>query len=211
MSALGNGLYASGDYADALSMQEAELSRMRRLGLPEQHLLIAQGNLAITYQMLGRSEEANRIKRDVYSGFLKLKGEEDHYTIRAANNYAWGLYELERFEEVKSLLRKTIPAARRVFGESHNLTLRMRWSYARALYHDDDATLDDVRESVTTLEETERTARRVLGGAHPDVVGIEDSLRKARAMLCAGEGDTGSAVRALRELVAAMPPPGSSA
>ena len=87
----------------------------------------------------------------------------------------------------------------------------MRWSYARALYHDDDATLDDVRESVTTLEETERTARRVLGGAHPDVVGIEDSLRKARAMLCAGEGDTGSALRALRELVAAMPPPGSSA
>ena len=206
MSALGNGLYASGHYADALSMQEAELSRMRRLGLLEQHLLIAQGNLAITYQMLGRFEEANRIKRDVYSGFLKLKGEEDHYTIRAANNYAWGLYELERFEEVKSLLRKAIPAARRVFGESHNITLRMRWSYARALYHDDDATLDDVREAVTTLEDTARIARRVFGGAHPDVVGIEDSLRKARAMLCAGEG-----LNSIREAMAAMPPPGSSA
>ena len=210
MSALGNGLYASGHYADALSMQEAELSRMRRLGLPEQHLLIAQGNLAITYQMLGRSEEANRIKRDVYSGFLKLKGEEDHYTIRAANNYAWGLYELERFEEVKSLLRKTIPAARRVFGESHSLTLRMRWSYARALYHDDDATLDDVRESVTTLEETERTARRVLGGAHPLTVDIENHIRCARAreeLLRARKGDD---VSALRDLMAAMPPPGSA-
>ena len=32
---------------------------------------------------------------------------------------------------------------------------------------DDGATLDDLREAVTTLEETERTARRVLGGAHP--------------------------------------------
>ena len=80
-----------------------------------------------------------------------------------------------------------------------------------ALYMDTGATLGDLREAVTTLEDAERAARRVLGGAHPDVVGIEDSLRKARAMLCAGEGDTGSAVRALRELVAAMPPPGSSA
>ena len=187
MSALENGLSAANHHEAALSVGEADLAMMRRLGLPEQHLLIAQGNLAITYQMLGRSEEANRIKRDVYSGFLKLKGEEDHYTIRAANNYAWGLYELERFEEVKSLLRKTIPAARRVFGESHNLTLRMRWSYARALYHDDDATLDDVRESVTTLEETERTARRVLGGAHPTTVDIEASLQIAQTHLRARE------------------------
>ena len=43
------------------------------------------------------------------------------------------------------------------------------------------ATLDDLREAVTTLEGTERTARRVLGGAHPLTTGIEISLRNARA------------------------------
>ena len=32
---------------------------------------------------------------------------------------------------------------------------------------DDAATLDDLREAVTTLEDAERIARRVLGGAHP--------------------------------------------
>ncbi len=32
-----------------------------------------------------------------------------------------------------------------------------------------------------------RTARRVLGGAHPDVVGIERELRLARAALHASE------------------------
>ena len=47
------------------------------------------------------------------------------------------------------------------------LTLTMRWNYARALWNDDGATPDDLREAVTTLEETARTARRVLGGAHP--------------------------------------------
>ena len=82
----------------------------------------------------------------------------------------------------------------------------MKKDSARALYQDTGATLDELREAVTTLEDTERTARRVLGGAHPDVVGIEDSLRKARAMLCAGEG-----LNSIREAMAAMPPPGSSA
>ena len=44
----------------------------------------------------------------------------------------------------------------------------MRWVYADALLGGRPrATLDDLREAVRTLEETERTARRVLGGAHP--------------------------------------------
>ena len=37
----------------------------------------------------------------------------------------------------------------------------------RARHERDGATLDDLREAVTTLEDTERIARRVLGGAHP--------------------------------------------
>ena len=38
---------------------------------------------------------------------------------------------------------------------------------AIGVYKDPGATLDDLREAVTTLEESERIARRVLGGAHP--------------------------------------------
>ena len=53
---------------------------------------------------------------------------------------------------------------------------------------DPGATLDDLREAVTTLEEIERTARRVLGGAHPLVVHIERVLHNARAIFgCARE------------------------
>ena len=61
----------------------------------------------------------------------------------------------------------------------------MRWYYADALYEDDGATLEDLREAVTTLEETERTARRVLGGAHPTTNWIEAALRGARGALAA--------------------------
>ena len=59
--------------------------------------------------------------------------------------------------------------------------------YGEALYCDTDATLDDLRVAETTLEETARTARRCLGCAHPDTLGIEESLRDARAALRARE------------------------
>ena len=60
---------------------------------------------------------------------------------------------------------------------------RTLWCYARALYHDDSATLDDLREAVTTLEDTARVARRVFGGANPTTDGIGRSLELARAAL----------------------------
>ena len=57
--------------------------------------------------------------------------------------------------------------ARRVLGDNDDHTLRMRWAYAIALYTDDGATPEDLREAVTTLEDSQRIARRVFGGAHP--------------------------------------------
>ena len=63
----------------------------------------------------------------------------------------------------------------------------MRWIYAATLYKEDSATLDDLREAVTTLEETARTARRVLGGSYPLTKSIEDDLQNARAALHSSE------------------------
>jgi hypothetical protein len=59
----------------------------------------------------------------------------------------------------------------------------MRANYARTLSESPSATLDDLRKAVTTLEETARTARRFLGGAHPLTTAIEAALRAARAVL----------------------------
>ena len=153
----------------------------------EENVLAAQSNLALTYSKLGRDEEALQIERDVYSGFLKLQGEEHEYTLSAASNYANSLVGLQRFEEAKALLRETMPVARRVLGESHDLKLRMGWNYALALYRDNGATLDDLHEAVTTLEDAARIARRVFGGAHPITGGLGRDLIKARAALRARE------------------------
>ena len=80
-----------------------------------------------------------------------------------------------------------MPVAQRILGDCNDLTLRMRGTYARALCTDPSATLDDLRKAVTTLEDTTRIARRVLGGTHPLTTGIANSLRDARAALAASE------------------------
>jgi len=197
MRQVANGLSAAGHHEDALTVEEAQLSMLRRIGASEYNILGVQNNLAASYAQLGRHDEASRIQGDVYHVHVKLNGEEHIGTLLAALNYATTLLTLERFQEAKSVLRKSVPTARRVLGENDLLTLKMRKIYARALYEDASATLGDTREAVTTFEEIERIARRVFGGAHPFVAGIEVELRNARAL---ESGD----VSALREAVDAM-------
>ena len=187
MGLLGNGLQGAHCYTDAAILYEAMLSMLRRVGAPEASILNVQENLAVTYGTLGREEEALRMQRDIYSGRLKINGEEHRETLVAALNYAASLSDLERFEEVRALMRKTMPVARRVLEEGNELTLKLRCGYTFALYKDPAATLDDLREAVRTLEAAEGIARRVLGGAHPTTENIEETLRDARAALRARE------------------------
>ena len=183
MNLLGAGLFAMFHHADALSVQEAELSMLRRVGASKLTIFGMQSNLASTYARLGRIRQALQMQRDVYSGLLELYGEEHENTLRAATNYAWSLINFRRFEDGKALLRKTMPLARRVLGENHEITLKVCWAYARALYEDSTATLGDLREAVNSLQQVERTARRVFGRLHPTVVQIEHNLRSSQAVL----------------------------
>ena len=187
MGQLGNGLHQAEHNEDALSVRLADLSAMRRLGASESNILIAQGNLASSYQRLGRLEESSRMIRDVYSGSVQYYGEEHRESLREALNYANALHNLRRFEEANSLLRKTLPVARRVLTDSDEITLKIKLSLAHSLHDSPSATLDDFREAVTTLEDVERIARRVFGASHPFVEVSEQCLRNARATARARE------------------------
>ena len=123
-------------------------------------------NLARTYEELGQQESALSLERDIYFGFLKLKGEEHEHTLLAANNYSASLVSLERFKEARSLMRKLLPVARSALGSSNVTTLRIGMNYARALYLNTGATLDQLREAVALHERTCQTSQRVLGSEH---------------------------------------------
>ena len=115
-----------------------------------------------------------------------------YHTSVAAKNLAATLLDLKCYEEAKLVLRKAIPAARRVLGENNETTFRTRKCYARALFEDPAATLDDVREAVTTLDDVARISRRVMGVANPITRGIEYDIREARAALRARETPPGT-------------------
>ena len=100
-----------------------------------------------------------------------------------------------------------MPVARRVLGESNELTLKMRVVYAAARYKAENATLDDLREAVATLEEIERTTRRVFGGAHPFAVLVARDLQNAQRKITLQEEleDTGfSSLAEAKEVLNAM-------
>ena len=103
----------------------------------------------------------------------------------SASNYASSLNHLKRYTEAKKLLRKALPAARRALGENHQLTLRIRSLYAIFLYEDPDATLDDHREAVATLEFVAPTWRRVFGPSHPETPLVHGALEEAHKALAA--------------------------
>ena len=71
----------------------------------------------------------------------------------------------------------------KISRKSPRLLRIRRWNYAVALRKAEGATLDDLREAVTTLEDAGRIARRVFGGAHPTTRRIEAALRESRASL----------------------------
>ena len=83
MNQLGNGLSDAKHHEDALSVGEAELAMLWRLGAPEDFILATLSNLATTYSRMGRNEEAVQMQRDVYSGRLKLNDEEHYDTLWA--------------------------------------------------------------------------------------------------------------------------------
>ena len=66
--------------------------------------------------------------------------------------------------------------------------------YGSMLYEGDGATLDDLREAVTTLEDAEPIARRALGRVHPIARGLAIVLRRALAALRAREASPGEPV-----------------
>ena len=120
MGQLGNGLYEVLEHQGRVVREEAELSLERRLVQIEENTVLAlQSNIAMVYHQLGRLEEGHKHERDVYSGRLRLNGEE-HLENPRCSQQLLGVAFCHSGASKKPgrLLRKTVPVARRVLGEN---------------------------------------------------------------------------------------------
>ena len=146
--------------------------------------LVAQSNLAISYQRLGRHEEALRIEREVYARRSALYGRDNESTLISAGNLASTLVDdLQQFDEARAFLRDRIPEAMRVCGKDHDITFKMQRMYAQSLYENDGASREDVTAAIAQLEDIDRRQTRIYGAAHPQTRSTRRRLAEARAKL----------------------------
>ena len=143
-----------------------------------------QGNIANSYQGLGRLEEALHLRREVYARRCALHGLNSEDTLISAANLAATLVDtLQQFDEARAFLRDRIPEAMRVCGKDHDITFRMQRMYAQCLYRNDGASLDDVTAAIAQLEDLDRRMTRTYGAAHPQTGSTRTRLEAARKKL----------------------------
>ena len=184
MNLLGNGLHEAGSFEDALSVKEARLSLLRRLGAPEESMLIMRSNLAVTYSQLGRSDEALSNFREIYAGKKLLFGNSDQRTLSAANNLVHELQRQKKHAEAVTILREPLSEARRAFGDDHEMTLMLSSLLADSLVSAGTIpTANDLREAIAIREDICKRSRRLLGSAHPNTQKRQRALDHARSAL----------------------------
>ena len=181
---VGNGLYNVKQYKDALSVREATLSLVQRIGTTENNILGVQGNLANLYGRLGRHESALRIKREIYARRVELYGATDEDSLLAAGNLASTLVEdLEQFDETRAFLQDRIPEAIGALGKNHDLTFKLQRMHAQCLFENAGASLEDVTAAIAALEDLDRRMTRIFGAAHPQTDTTRFFLEEAREKL----------------------------
>ncbi len=103
-------------------------------------------------------------------------------TLNLAGNLGRTMIKVKKYAEARNLLGGRVPVAIQVLGKEHHVTTRLRWFYCQAIYKDADATLGEVREAVTMLEDVAITSRRVFGAEHPTARGCQYALDEARLL-----------------------------
>ena len=123
------------------------------------------------------------MRREVYSGTLRIQGEDSLEALVETLNLALILQDTGNRPEAKELLRARIPVAERSLGRENYVYFRLRWTYAKSLADADDATFDDLVRAEAILDDTYTRFRRVMGDRHPDTPRIHEILLAMREVL----------------------------
>ncbi|MFI6848772.1 FxSxx-COOH system tetratricopeptide repeat protein [Kitasatospora sp. NPDC050467] len=169
---LANVLRSQGNYAEALSLDEATLERQRAL-LGEHHpyTLMTAGSLGADRRALGRFQAALDLDREILDQFRELFGDDNPRTLSMANNLAIDYRLVGDSEAARELDQETLDRRTAVLGPRHPYTLSTKSNLARDLRE-----LGDYRGSVDLLQEVTNDLGDVLD---PD---LPENLRNAKSL-----------------------------
>ena len=152
------------------------------VGCDDLMIVRTQTDIAGCYDTLGQHELAYPIMARAYAKRVAKVGAAEPATLNLAGNLGRTTLKLKKYAEARDLLGGRVPVAIQVLGKEHHVTIRLRWFYCQAIYKDADATLGEVREAVTMLEDVAITSRRVFGAEHPTARGCQYALDEARLL-----------------------------
>ena len=91
----------------------------RLFGEEHPDTIFAMGNLAYTYQSLGKYADAVKLKIKILDLKNKLLGEEHPDAINAMENLAITFYYLQKYPDAARLEVQVVDVRKKIFGEEH--------------------------------------------------------------------------------------------
>jgi tetratricopeptide (TPR) repeat protein len=169
-------LRISGQYATALTVDEASLRRQMRYDADDQDTIRAtRNNMPVNLRLLGRFAEAYQIDKEIVQWRVKELGTQDPRTLFARSNLARDLYGLGRYSDVLTEVQGLLPAYRAVVGESHHGVLLAVRTEVMALRK-----LGEHEEALQLAERNRRELDVWFGPQHDYSLGAGISLVNAR-------------------------------
>ena len=108
--------------AEILGIQVLD-TRKKVLRVEHPDIIRAMGNLATTYQRLGKYTEAEKLEIPVLDATNRILGVEHPDTIRAMGHLASTYQSLEKYTEAEKLKIQVLDARNRILGEEHSDTI----------------------------------------------------------------------------------------
>ena len=115
--------------AETLGIQVLD-TRKKVLGVEHPDTIRTMGNLAGTYQCLGKYTEAEKLEIQALDATNRVLGVEHADTIRAMGNLATTYQQLGKYTEAEKLEIQVLDARNRILGREHAGTIRAMASLA---------------------------------------------------------------------------------
>jgi eukaryotic-like serine/threonine-protein kinase len=163
---LGKSFYFLGDAQRSAEQEEAARAIYTRLRGPDDpDTLLAMHNLASSYDMLGRFDEALKLREETLARRRAKLGSDNTDTIASMNNLGLSYGNVGRFADALKLREETLARFKAVEGKDHPDTLMAMNNLANAYF-----SLDRYDDALKLREEALVLYKAKVGPDHPDTL-----------------------------------------